>query len=329
VKPRDDDKLLRDGLRTNPLSEEALQRIRAATEAEWRATVAAKPARWKPFALVASLVGVAVFAGLSLYGSFDRDRGGEAVASLVRAEAPGLAESFLFRSNAAVPNGQTLRTERTYRAQGQVLLALADGGNLRLAAGAELEMVRPDAVRVLHGEVYVDIPPGSREAASFVVLTPAGEFRHMGTQFALAVSNGETRLRVREGEVLWRAADGESAVKAGNEVHVARDGRATRRSIAPSDTSWNWTAASAPDFDVEDRPLREFLAWVARESGREIVFADDATRTQVDTIRMHGNVKGLQPMQALSAVMAATPLRYELPEGRIRVSFQGESSTPR
>jgi hypothetical protein len=329
MNPRDDDELLRDGLRENPLSQEALRRIRVATEAEWRATVAAKPVRRKSYALAASLLGVVVIAGLSLYGSFDRGGAGVAIAALDRAEAPGLSEVFTLRPNSLLPSGESLRVGRAYRAQGQSLLSLVDGGNLRLAAGAEIEVVRPDAVRVVGGEVYIDIPPGSRAAKSFVALAPAGEFRHVGTQFALAVSNGETRLRVREGEVLWRAADGESAVKAGNEMLVARDGSATRRLLAPSDPSWNWTAASAPDFDVEDRPLREFLAWVARESGREIVLADDAARTQVDTIRMHGNVKGLAPLQALSAVMAATPLHYELPQGEIRVSFQGVSPAPR
>jgi hypothetical protein len=30
-------------------------------------------------------------------------------------------------------------------------------------------------------------------------------------------------------------------------------------------------------------------------------------------------------MQALSAVMAATELRYDLPAGQVRVSFAGES----
>ena len=40
----------------------------------------------------------------------------------------------------------------------------------------------------------------------------------MGTQFALAIIQDETRLRVREGSVHWSAADGESTVSAGTEV---------------------------------------------------------------------------------------------------------------
>jgi ferric-dicitrate binding protein FerR (iron transport regulator) len=123
------------------------------------------------------------------------------------------------------------------------------------------------------------------------------------------------------------AAHGQSAVQAGSEVRISRDGKASHRAIASSDKSWDWTSVTTPNFEVDNRPLQEFLAWVARESGRELVLADEATRKQVATIRMHGSVNGLTPMQALSAVMAATPLRYELPEDRIRVSFAGVSPT--
>ena len=55
---------------------------------------------------------------------------------------------------------------------------------------------------------------------------------------------------------------------------------------------------------------------------------DDAARKQAATIRMHGNVRGLTRMEALSAVMAATTLRFELPEGVIRVSSARDSTTP-
>jgi hypothetical protein len=323
----DDARVLREGLRANPLSPEALHRIRVVTEAEWRATVATRPRRWMPFAIAASVLGVAVMAGLTMFGSMQGGRGGEAVASLLRSEAPGVSEVRTFRSNLTVNTGEALRVGHVYQTRGQALLALQGGGNLRMASGATIEVLTRDVIRLEAGELYVDIPPGARSATSFVARTPAGDFRHVGTQFALAVSNGETRLRVREGVVNWLAADGQSSVMAGNQVQISRDGKVEHGPIEPSHAAWNWTSATTPDFDVENRPLQEFLSWVARETGRELVLADDVTRKQVATIRMHGSVNGLAPMQALSAVMAATPLRYDLPEGKIRVSFAGESPT--
>ncbi len=323
----DDARILREGLHVNPVSDEAMNRIRAATEAEWRATVAGQPRRWMPVAIAASVLGVAVVSGLAVFGSFEARRGGEVLANLVLSESPGVAQVRTFRSDVPIAAGESLLSDRTYQAHGQALLALKTGGNLRIAAGSRFEVVGRDTVQLDAGEMYVDIPPGIHTPAAFVVTTPAGEFRHVGTQFALAVANGQTRLRVREGVVHWVSADGQSAVQAGSEVHISRDGKASRRAIASSDKSWDWTSATTPDFEVDNRPLQEFLAWVARESGRELVLADDATRKQVATIRMHGSVNGLTPMQALSAVMAATSLRFELPEGEIRVSFSGDSPT--
>lgn len=323
----DDAGVLREGLRVNALSDEALKRIRAATEAEWRRTVAVRPRRWLPAAIAAGMLGVAVLAGFAVLGSIDAGRGGEVLASLVLSEGQGVTQVRAFRSDVSIAAGESLLSDRSYQAHGQALLALEAGGNLRIAAGSKFEVLGKHAVELDAGEVYVDIPPGTRADAAFVVTTPAGEFRHVGTQFALAVANGETRLRVREGVVHWVTAGGQSAVEAGSEVHISRDGKAQRRAIASSDASWNWTSSTTPEFEVDDRPLQEFLAWVARESGRELVLADEATREQVATIRMHGSVAGLTPMQALSAVMAATSLRFELPEGQIRVSFSGDSPT--
>lgn len=321
-----DDRILREGLHATPLSEDALKRIRAATEAEWRATVAERPRRW-PRAIAASVLGAAVIAGLVMLNSPGGTSSGEMLATLVRSESPGMVQERAFRSNAPVASGDHFLSGRDYLAQGQALLELQGGGNLRMAAGARIEVIGRNAVRVNAGELYVDIPPGTHADAAFVAKTPAGEFRHLGTQFALAVANGETRLRVREGLVSWLAPGGPSTVEAGNELHIDRNGKATRRALAPSDPAWNWTSKTTPDFEVDNRLLQDFLAWVARESGRELVLVDEITREQVATIRMHGSVKGLAPMQALSAVMAATPLRYDLPEGKIRVSFAGESPT--
>ena len=91
---------------------------------------------------------------------------------------------------------------------------------------------------------------------------------------------------------------------------------------------WAWAETLAPDIEIEDRPLQEFLVWFSRETGRKLELANDAVREQTTTIRMHGDVRGLTAMEALSAVMAATTLRFELPEGVIRVSSAGDSTTP-
>jgi ferric-dicitrate binding protein FerR (iron transport regulator) len=250
------------------------------------------------------------------------------MATLARAQAPGVVELRSLWRETAVDVGSKLTAGQDLAARGGALLALRGGGNLRLAPDSELEVLSANSVRLQRGELYVDIPPGAHADAGFVAVTGAGEFRHVGTQFALAVIDGATRLRVREGSVEWAAARGQSTVDAGTEMLIDRDQRVTRRPLEPASDAWSWISAMAPEVDIEGRPLAEFLEWVARETGRNLLITDEGTRRQIATIRMHGSVRGLDPLQALNAVMASTSLRFELPAGAIRVSFASESPPP-
>jgi ferric-dicitrate binding protein FerR (iron transport regulator) len=321
----DDERVLRAGLQVNPLSAESMLRIRAAAQAEWRASVVERrPRRWLPYAAAASLLALVLTGGLFLAGS-GHEEPGELAARLVRFENPGVLEAHVLRRATLLTLGDALSSGRTYRVNGQALFALEGGGNLRLASNAEVEVVARDIVRLERGKMYVDIPPGTHTSATFIARTSAGEFRHAGTQFELAVNERETRLRVREGSVHWLGAGAESTVKAGTEVVFSNGTKAAERPVEISGKEWEWTATTTPDFEIDNRPLGEFLEWVARESGRKLVLADDQARKKVSTIRMHGSVHGLTPMQALSAVMAATELRFDLPDGQIRVSTGGEA----
>jgi ferric-dicitrate binding protein FerR (iron transport regulator) len=323
-----EDHLLREGLQVAPLSETAMSRIRAAAESEWRANfIERRPRRWLPYAAAAVLLAVLSMGGVYFAGSMGEDHG-EPAARLVRSESAGVVEVHTLRQATPLVVGSVVKSARRYRANGQALFELEGGGNLRVAAGSEFEIVARNVVRLASGELYLDIPPGAHASAAFVVRTPAGEFRHVGTQFALAIIRGETRLRVREGSVHWLAAGDESTVGAGTEVLFSNGSKTVVRPIDTSGKEWDWTASTTPDFEIDNRPLAEFLEWVARESGRMLTFADDQARTKAATIRMHGSVHGLTPMQALSAVMAATELRFDLPDGQIRVSMATES-TPR
>jgi hypothetical protein len=325
----EDERALRTGLHVNPLSPEAMSRIRAAAEAEWRANIEPPARRWLPYAAVTSfMVVVAIVTGLFFMARLDRTEHGESAARVVQFEAPGIVEVHFLRRSTALSDGAVLRSGRTYQVIGQALIDLEDGGNLRVAPGSEFEILAKNDVRLERGEMYVDIPPGTHTNSVFTARTVAGEFRHSGTQFAIAVVQGQTRLRVREGSVHWLAADGESTVRAGTEVVFSNGAKAAQRPIATSGNEWDWTARTTPDFEIDNRPLGEFLAWVARESGRKLILADDESRNEAASIRMHGSVRGLTPMQALSAVMATTQLRYDLPDGQIRVSFASET-TPR
>lgn len=324
------DTALREGLRAKVLSPEALQRIRSATESAWRASLEETPAqapafvhrrfgtKWK----VAAAASVLLLVGATVVGVLgynDHPAAGALVATVERSETPGIELRQLLRADAPMPSGAELRVSARLDARGDALLKLAGGGNLRVASGSLFDIPDDHTVRLQRGELYVDIPPGARDSAPFVVLTDAGQFRHLGTQFGVAIVGSQTRLRVREGSVLWHGASGDQTVDAGTEV-LMDTREISRRTIPTAGRDWAWAEALAPEIEIENRPLHEFLEWFSRETGRKLELADVAARHDVDTILMHGNVRGLSAMQALAAVMASTTLHYELPAGAIRVS---------
>lgn len=322
------ERALRESLRAPALSAEALQRIRRATEAEWRASLAQRPARhWWPAVAAASVVAVAlVAAGIALEPW--AMRGGDPLGQVARTQAPGITQVRNWWPDAAVAGGASLRTGQQFDVQGAGLVSLPAGGNLRIAPATQLEVIAANSVKLAAGEMYIDIPAGTQSSANFTVITSAGEFRHVGTQFALAVAGGATRLRVREGRVQWLGVDGDSTVDAGTELLIDRDQKVTRRVIDSSSADWSWTEALTPDIDIENKPLADFLDWVSRETGRKLVIADAATHAQIAAIRTHGDVRGLTAMQALTAVMASTSLHLDVSAGAIRVSFARETSRP-
>jgi ferric-dicitrate binding protein FerR (iron transport regulator) len=234
-----------------------------------------------------------------------------------------------FTANAAIGPGSSLRVGQRLEVRGDTVVNLEAGGNLRIARASAIEIRSADVVSLTRGELYVDIPPASRTASSFRVLTRAGEFRHIGTQFAVLISADQTTLRVREGHVVWTHAAGESTVAAGTEVTFDRDGNATRRPIPTAGRDWSWTEAMAPAVVIENRPVLEFLEWFARETGRTLAM-DEPARRQAQSILMHGSVEGLTVTEALSVVMATTlSLKYELHEGVIRVSSTSDPKAAR
>jgi len=324
-----DERALRHSLRADVLSPDALQRIRLATEAQWRASNRQQSRRrWLPLATAASAL-LAVAAAWTAYRFGSPAGDGAILGTVARLESASLVAVRTLRSDVVLKAGSAIRAGQSLDVRGDALVTLAGGGNLRLARATAFAVLSEHAIKLERGELYVDISPGSRSGAAFVVITPAGEFRHVGTQFSVAIVNGVTRLRVREGLVRRHADDGDSTVNAGTEVVYDRAGNAAPRSFATTGRDWAWAEAMAPDIDIEDRPLLEFLAWFSRETGRKLVLADASARQQASSIHMHGNVQGLTAMEALTAVMASTSLRFELPEGAIRVSSAGESQASR
>ncbi len=302
------------GLHRQDLSPEALARIRAAVRQEFLAT--ARAVRRRRFARVAALAaclaGIAIVAALSLLPMWE----GALVASVASVQrssgpsdvSPGVTELQV---------GAQLHVGQQWKPRDFTLLALASGGMVRILPGANIHATGDNEIELSAGRVYLDFPPGSKP---FVLHTPGGIVEHVGTQFEVLATGGGVRIRVREGSVRMHTLHGTATVETGAELFVPNTGPVVRHSVPTYGPEWEWVEAISPPYDIENRPLSEFLAWVARETGRRVDFGDARAREVALHTRLHGSVGGLKPLEALDRVLSTTSLRFEVDGGTIRVS---------
>jgi ferric-dicitrate binding protein FerR (iron transport regulator) len=311
------------GARATP-ADDMKAAVRAAVHAEWRGTVAKRGRRRVWAALAASVIIVAT--ALWLIRPFIATRG-EVVASVSR--VVGDVESNGGRwigrdavlANSSVHAGETLMTGPRALAS----LRLPGGVSLRLDHDTRIEWKEAGLIALESGAVYVDAgttPNASRSA--LLVSTPAGIVRHIGTQYEARLVDDATRIRVREGRVdlIVHESGGSQSVDVGEEIIVGARGTITRGTISPSNPEWQWAANAAPSFEIDGRPVQEFLTWVGREVGREIVFATPESRAEAERAVLRGSVAGLDPAEALAAVLPTTSLRSTERDGKIEISLQ-------
>jgi ferric-dicitrate binding protein FerR (iron transport regulator) len=187
-----------------------------------------------------------------------------------------------------------------------VALTVGDALSLRVDRKSRLRFDGPDRVTLLAGAIYVD-SGGLGAHAPLRIDTPAGVVRHRGSQYQVRVDGSVTRVQVREGRVLV-AAPGRDALDlvAGDRAELA-DGVARVDHGQPiSGADWEWAAMTAPSFDIENRPLSEFLSWLAREHGWQLRYSDDRLQSRARDIRLHGSVDGLQVSAMLERVSLIT-----------------------
>jgi hypothetical protein len=307
------ERALTEALRPRTLDPAALERMRAAVDPEWRenhppAEVETRPIHWRWASLAAAIVLVAFAAVL-----YWRPQGETfTFGTIVRVDVGMADERVGFLQVAPLKPGDVLKTGGVLQARGPVLVALPDGGTLRVAADTTLELTGPARGLLRRGQIYVDLPPGSRTGSPFEIQTRAGTVQHVGTQFEVISNDRLVRLRVREGLVyLTQAASRISAV-AGSELTALNDGTITRGSVSTYGRDWLWVAALAPDYDIEGKPLLSFLEWASRELGRPVMFSDEHARAVAERTILHGSVRGREPLDALSSVLATTSLTYEI-----------------
>jgi hypothetical protein len=302
---------------------ERAERVKSVVLSRWRAKVRRRRrVRW---ALVLLPAAAALAMAFSLWPSFSvppPDSSRQLVARLAATKGTGVQilpprASRLSRLavRGAVFAGATVLTG----ADGRGALQLTSGVSLRMDTGTRVRLISPSELILEKGAVYLDNPSVGDGRAKVVVHTTFAIARDVGTQFELRLVKQCLRLRVREGMVVLDREDGAETADAGVELTVARDEVTARRSIPVYGAEWEWVTLVAPRFDIEGRRLDSFLAWIARETGRQIQFESEESQMSASNIVLHGTINGLSLDEALATVLPTCGLTHRVSSGKIYI----------
>lgn len=328
-------RLLRLAGKSEPIAEDIEARVYAAVRKEWAASTAqpsgdrvyaevrrewnrtparsrARQRRWFiPVAVAASLV-LAVSIMLRLQPETPVT-GVAPLGAIVKAVGPAHG---LYVVGQKVYAGDTLSTGP----DSGISITLANAESLRLDEDSRLVVLGNDEFQLVAGRVYADTGDFLYHDKGLRIVTDAGTVTDVGTQFSVRASGETLDIAVREGRVDVVVTGGQDLVAvAGERMLLEQGGEPSVEQLAPHDDYWDWVAALAPVYDLENRSLLDFLRWAARETGMELVFTDNDLRMAAMRTDLHGSIQDVTPAEAIAAVLATTSFRYRIENDRILI----------
>ena len=276
---------------------------------EWRNSLPVSQTRkWAvPLALAASIL-IAVTLMINPVGVE-----GALVGSVARVSNEFGATTATLSVGDAVRAGDTLTTRN-----GQLLnIALPDNTSLRLAQNTSLQLDGPYRVTLVAGTVYADSGFLPSQGNKLAIQTEVGVITDIGTQFLVSFVGAELGVAVREGRVDVTAERDIYTARAGESLMSQVGSPAITGRIGATDRVWDWTLDVASDFEIENNSLLDFLEWVSRETGKELIFASDEIRAAAMATVLHGSVSDLTPSEAADTILATTEFDYRIDETSI------------
>jgi hypothetical protein len=299
---------------------QAYERALAAATQSWQTTLRRR--RWRTAArLAAGIAALAIGLGVALYSLKSQHALAQPVAKVTRVIGdvrvrPADSSDWISLRDDAGPmlTGAILRTETASAAALQL-----DEMSVRVADGAEVVLESKSRLRLVRGKVYVDTGMGGL-AGRILIVTDAASVSDVGTQFEVQYQQGGYHVRVREGEVLLQHGSQRERGVAGEQISIDSGGTVRIAPFARDDPAWHWIHALASAPDIDNQPLTMLLGWVARETGFAIRYASPAVERKATHTILHGSIRHLDPLQALTVMMATTDLQHEvLSDGTIMI----------
>jgi ferric-dicitrate binding protein FerR (iron transport regulator) len=317
------EELLREvGARDEP-SADAMREVERAVHAEWQNMLRERRAR-RRFVGVGIAASALLAVGAATFGVRYFAPEPIEVAQITRIDGhllvrPAAQPAREVTVAQSVSTGETIQTDDRSRAA----LQLGDAVSLRLDQGTIVKVASADELVLTAGAVYVDSQ--AQNPQELTIRTDAGSVRHVGTQYEVRTHADEMVVSVREGRVMIANAAGTSSGVAGERIRVTPRGQIVRSTVAAHDPHWQWAARTAPQFEINDRTLAVFLEWVARETGRKVVYSSQEAHSAANELKLRGSIAGLDPDTALGAVLSTTQLqRYQTKDDLIGIALHSD-----
>jgi ferric-dicitrate binding protein FerR (iron transport regulator) len=198
------------------------------------------------------------------------------------------------------------------------------GGSLRIDEETAVEFASGNSIYLRNGRVYFDSHT-DQGRATLSIATDHGEISHIGTQYMAAVDTRTLVVSVREGEVTVDRYSGTDRASAGQRLEFVGDARPSVSNISATGSQWAWTEATAPTLDFSGKTTYEFLRWVGRETGYDVVFESARAESLARQGRLIGTIPGLDPRGELEVRMLGEDLDYTFDRGSgtLRISSIG------
>lgn len=325
------EELLREvGARDEP-SSEAAREVMSAVKAEWLAIVQQRRRQQRVVAWrIAAAMVLAILVSTFAYRFMTP--GAAEVASIANVDGRLLASSDGAAAEARTI-GQFIRVGDDVQtdAQSRAAVSFPHGLSLRLDHDTRLTVDATDRITLTSGAVYIDAPSGDAgERDALTVTTVAGSVQHVGTQYEVRTRADAMLVSIREGRVLVTSPSRSDTGEAGQVLRVSATGELSRSLLDATDPYWQWTLQAAPTFDIENQSLASFLQWIARETGRHVVYSTPRAETEAAAVKLRGSIAGLDADTALTAVLSTTQFRrYRTDPTQIGIELAPiDSSTP-
>ncbi len=203
-------------------------------------------------------------------------------------------------------------------------LSVQWGGHktVRVDQNSRLNLLSGNEIELVTGQIYVDVPPNSGSTGPNGILritTRFGTISHTGTQFMVSANDEALEVRVREGTVTLESGKQRLVSHQGEQTIVDASGDMSSSATSIYGNGWQWVEKLSPGFELEGSSVVDFLTWVRRETGKQVVYESPEAQDSAGSTILHGSVD-LEPMQSLDLVLQTTEMVWYEKDGAIHLS---------